>query len=117
MSEFLYLYRRREAGRSPEKMQETMQKWTAWLKELGEKGHIKDRGHPLERAGKLVTGKQKIVTDGPFPETKDFIGGYTVIEAKGLDHAVQISLGCPIFEVGGGVEVRPVARTTRVTAG
>lgn len=110
MSEFLYLYRGGEAGRSPERMQQLMQKWAAWLKKLGEKGHIKDRGHPLERTGKLVTGKQKLVTDGPYAETKDFVGGYTLIEAKDLDHAVQISLGCPIFEVGGLVEVRPVMK-------
>lgn len=56
MSEFVYLYRGGEAGRSPERMQQSMQKWMAWFKELGESGHIKDRGQPLERAGKLVKG-------------------------------------------------------------
>ena len=70
----------------------------AWLKELGEKGHIKDPGHPLERAGKLVKGKQKTVTDGPFAEAKDVVGGYTLIEARDLDQAVELSKGCPIFE-------------------
>ncbi len=107
MSEFLYLYRGGEAGRSPERMQEMMQKWLAWMKELGQKGHIKDQGHPLERTGKLVKGTQKTVTDGPYAETKDIIGGYTLIEAKELDQAVELSKGCPILEVGGLVEVRP----------
>ena len=36
------------------------------------------------------------------------VGGYIIVEAKGLDHAVEISKGCPILEIGGSVEVRPV---------
>ena len=110
MSEFVFLYRGGEAGRSPEKMQQTMQKWMGWLKELGEKGHIKDQGQPLERTGKLVKGRQKTVTDGPFPEAKDIVGGYTVIEARDLAEAVELSKGCPIFEADGAVEVRPVMK-------
>ncbi len=110
MSEFVYLYRGGEGGRSPEKWQQMMQKWTAWLKQLGENGHIKDQGQPLERAGKLVKGRQKIVTDGPFAEEKDIVGGYTLIEARDLEQAVGLSKGCPIFEVEGTVEVRPVMK-------
>lgn len=110
MSEFVYLYRGGETNRSPERMQQTMQKWMAWFKELGDQGHIKNLGNPLERTGKLVKGKQKTVTDGPFAEAKDVIGGYTLIEARDIDHAVELSKGCPIFEVEGGVEVRPVLK-------
>jgi hypothetical protein len=110
VSEFVYLYRGGETGRSPERMQQMMQKWMAWMKELGEKGHLKDQGHPLERAGKLVKGRQKTVTDGPFAEAKDLIGGYTLIEARDLEQAVELSKGCPIFESEGGVEVRPVMK-------
>ena len=110
MSQFVYLYRGDERGRSPEKMQKTMQKWMAWFKDLGEKGHIKDIGQPLEDIGKLVKGKQKTVTDGPFAETKDIIGGFTLVEARDLEQAVELSKGCPIFEVEGAVEVRPVRK-------
>lgn len=110
MSEYVFLYRGGEAGHSPEQMQQTMQKWMAWFKELGEKGHIKSPGHPLEHTGKLVKGQRKIVTDGPFAEAKDLIGGFTLIEARDLDHAVELSKGCPIFEVDGGVEVRPIRK-------
>ena len=110
MSEFVYLYRGGERGRSPERMQEMMQKWIAWLKDLAAKGHIKDQGHPLERSGKLVKGKQKTVTDGPFAEAKDVVGGYTLIEARDLNQAVELSKGCPILEVDGDVEVRPVMK-------
>ena len=110
MSEFLFLYREGETNRSPERMQQTMQKWMSWLKELGEKGHIKDQGQPLERTGKVVKGRQKSVTDGPFAEAKDIVGGYTLIEARDLGQAVELSKGCPIFEADGTVEVRPVMK-------
>ena len=110
MSEYVFLYRGGEAGRSPERAQQSMQKWMAWFKEMAEKGHLKDRGLPLERAGKLVEGKQKAVTDGPFAEAKDVIGGFTLIEAHDLDQAIQLSKGCPILEVDGAVEVRPVMK-------
>ncbi len=110
MSEFLYLYRGGEAGRSPERVQQMMQKWMTWLKELGQQGHIKDQGQPLEHTGKLVKGKQKTVTDGPFAEAKDVVGGYTLVEARDLAQAVELSKGCPIFENDGAVEVRPVMK-------
>ena len=106
MSEFVFLYRGGARDRSPEQMQQMMQKWMAWMKDLGANGHLKDRGQPLERAGKLVRGRQKTVTDGPFAEA----GGYTLIEAEDLSEAVELSKGCPIFEVEGAVEVRPVMK-------
>jgi len=108
MSEFTFLFRGRDTTASPEQMQKTMEKWVAWFKELGAKGHIKDPGHPLEAIGKVVKGKDKIVNDGPYAEAKDIVGGYTLIEARDLDQAVEISKGCPILEVGGSVEVRPI---------
>lgn len=110
MSEFVYLYRGGRMNRSPEAMQQTMQRWMAWFKELGESGHIQNPGHPLEETGKLVKGKQKTVTDGPFAEAKDVIGGYTLIEARDIDQAVELSKGCPIFEFEGAVEVRPIMK-------
>ena len=108
MSEFLYVYRGGDRDtRSPEQTQQIMQKWMAWMKDLGEKGHLKDRGAPLEPGGKLVSGERKSVTDGPYAE-KDVVGGYTLIEARDLNHAAELSKGCPIFESGGSVEVRPI---------
>jgi hypothetical protein len=110
MSEFVYLYRGGSREGSPEQMQQVMQKWMAWFKQLSEKGFIKSPGHPLERTGKLVKGSQKTVTDGPFAESKDVVGGYTLVEARDLEQAVELSKGCPIFEREGMVEVRPVMK-------
>ena len=58
---------------------------------------MKAVGSPLEKTGKLVSGKEKAVSDGPFAETKDLIGGYTLVNAKDIDEAVALSKGCPIF--------------------
>jgi hypothetical protein len=110
MSEYVYLYRGGERATSPEKIQQQMQKWMDWFKELGTMGHLKDRGQPLEREGKVVRGRKKTITDGPYAEAKDVVGGFTLIEARDLDQAVELSKGCPIFETDGGVEVRPVAK-------
>ena len=56
MSEFTFLFRGRDTSASPEQMQKTMEKWVAWMKDLGAKGHIKDQGRPLELTGKVVKG-------------------------------------------------------------
>ena len=108
MSEFTFLFRGRDTTASPDQIQKTMEKSIAWMKDLGAKGHIKDQGHPLEGIGKVVRGKQKIVNDGPYAEAKDVVGGYMIIEAK--DYATELSKGCPILEVGGSVEIRPIQK-------
>ena len=76
-----------------------------------DKGHVKDPGHPLERTGKLMAGKARSVTDGPFAEAKDVVGGYTLVQATDLAQATALASGCPIFELADGtVEVRPVMK-------
>jgi hypothetical protein len=107
MSEFLFLYRGGERPESPAQMQANMQRWMAWMEKLGASGNLKDRGQPLDAGGKTVKGEQKVVTDGPYAE-KDLVGGFSIVEAKDIAHAVELSLGCPIFDTGGAVEVRPV---------
>lgn len=113
MSEFTYLFRGRDTSASPEQMQKTMEKWVEWFKELDANGHLKDPGHPLQPIGKVVKGKQKMVNDGPYAEAKDVVGGYIIVEAKDLDHAAELSKGCPILEAGGSVEVRPLQKLNR----
>ena len=108
MSEFVYLYRGGRRAESPAEGEKQMQRWIAWFQDLAEKGHIKDRGQPLEGDGKVVRGKNGAITDGPYPESKDIVGGFSLIEANDLNQAAQLAGGCPIFDSGGLVEVRPV---------
>ena len=109
MNEFVFLYRGGERPASADQGRQVMQKWMAWFKDLAEKDHIVDRGQPLERSGKLVRPGMS-VTDGPFAETKDVIGGYTLIKASDIMQAAELAKGCPILQRGGQVEVRPVMK-------
>ena len=114
MSEFTFLFRGNDlAALSPEQMQKFSQKWFAWRKDIGDKGHIKEDGNPLEQTGRVVKGKDKNVHDGPYAEAKDIVNGYTLIEAEDLSQATEIAKACPILELGGSVEVRPVRILTR----
>jgi hypothetical protein len=113
MSEYVLLYRstaeaHHAAMGTPESMEKSLVKWRAWMADISAKGCLKSVGLPLERGGNVVVGRQKIVTDGPFTETKEVVGGFSLIEARDLSHAVQLASGCPILERGGSVEVRPV---------
>jgi len=109
MAEFTFLYRGSQpANLSPDERQKQMQKWMAWFEDMGAKGLVKNPGHPLESGGKVVRGKPMAVSDGPYAEAKDLIGGFSLIEARDLAHAAEIAKGCPILEGGGAVEVRPV---------
>jgi len=106
----MYLFRGGANGNmSPEAMQAHMQKWMQWMKSLGEKG-IFVGGEPLQQTGKQVNGTKKVVTDGPFVEAKEMVGGYLIVNAKDINEAVEISKGCPILEIEGKVEVRPVQK-------
>ena len=107
MSEFLFVYRNTPSTHTPDEMQQQMQRWMSWMKDLGARGHLKNPGHPLEFTGKVIAGKDKIVTDGPFAE-KDLVSGFSVVEARDIDHAIELSRGCPIFLFNGAVEVRPI---------
>jgi hypothetical protein len=112
MSEYVLLYRAtpeaRDAAMTGERAKQSMAKWQAWMKDLADKGQLKSRGMPLERPGRVVRGKRKAVTDGPFAETKEVLGGFSIVEAKDIDEAARIAEGCPILEGEGSVEVRPV---------
>jgi hypothetical protein len=110
MNEFVYLYRGGEAGRSSQRAQQMMQRWMTLLKKHADEGDIKDRDSRSKLRGKLVKGKRRTVTDGPFAEAKDAIGGYTLVTAHGLDQAVELLKGCPFFEVDGEMEVRPIMK-------
>lgn len=112
MSEFVFLFRGRERMGSAEQQQKTLEKWRAWMNDLNQRGLITNPGLPLEDAARRVAGSDRHVHDGPFAEIKDLVNGFIVIGANDIDAACEIAKGCPIFEQGGGVEVRPIASTT-----
>jgi hypothetical protein len=109
MSRFLFIFRGSDAPQgSPEQLQKQMQKYMTWFEGLTRDGAYHGEGAPLERSGKVVRSARGAVSDGPYAEAKDVVGGYALIEAADLAAAVELSRGCPIFEANGLVEVRPV---------
>lgn len=85
-----------------------MQKWMKWMEVLAKKGALVG-GEPLVPSGKQVNGSRKVVTDGPFIEAKELVGGYLIINARDINEAVEISKDCPVLEGDGKVEIRPIA--------
>ena len=107
---YMLLFRGTELRKSlsPEEMQRVSEKWMAWFRRLAEQGKAV-AGNPLEREGKIVSGKDRIVSDGPFAESKEAIGGYFLLDVATMDEAVEIATECPGLPYGIRVEVRPVA--------
>ena len=94
---------------SPEVMQSQMGKWMAWVEKLNKNGQYVS-GEPLLPGGKLITGKNKSATDGPYTEGKEVVGGYVVVNAENYDEAVKICEDYPDFDFGGSVQVRQVMK-------
>ena len=93
---------------SPDQLQRQIERYMNWIEQLRRDGHFV-AGEPLEEIGKVLAGKDgNLVTDGPFTESKEVVGGYFIIRASNLDAAVELSKGCPIFGNNGTVEVRPI---------
>jgi len=102
-------------GLSPEQMQQIADTWMAWFNRLKEEGKCV-AGNPLEREGRIVSGKNRAVSDGPFAESKETIGGYFLLKVGSMDEAVAIAQQCPGLPYGIRVEVRPVAGECPVAA-
>jgi len=111
MPKFAFIFRGGgvvEAGLSPTELQAHLVKWRTWIAGLIKDGKA-EGGQALELGGKTVRGHDKVVSDGPFVESKDLVTGSLVVIADSLDEATALSMGCPVFLFGGSVEVRPIA--------
>ena len=92
---------------SPEEYQQQMQKWFAWVGELQSKGIYVGGEALMPTPGKIVS-KGEVVTDGPFAESKELVGGYFIVKAEDIDTAAEIAKSCPDLRYNGKVEVRDV---------
>ena len=115
MSDFIFLYRTTEAEQvaamgTPEMAQQRMQAVAELDPRSGSQGSHQGHGPAAGSRGKVVrAGAKRVITDGPFAEAKDLVLGYTIVSARDLDQAVELSAGCPMLSgKDGSVEVRPV---------
>lgn len=110
MKDFALIYRN-ELSNFPSGTEEEMaamtKRWMDWIASIANNGQLTDRGNRLEVTGRVVRSGN--VTNGPYAEIKESIGGYSIIKAATYEDAIAIAQGCPIFSVGGNVEVREVS--------
>ena len=93
---------------SADQLQRQIERYMHWIEQLRRDGHLV-AGEPLDETGKVLSGKDgSTITDGPFTESKEEVGGYFIIRASSLEAAVELSKSCPIFRNKGTVEVRPI---------
>ncbi len=90
---------------TPEDYQKEIELHGKWIEELGER-YVS--GEALEEETKTIQGKDNLVTDGPFIESKELIGGFYIISANTIEEATDLAKGCPTLRLGGRVEIRPV---------
>lgn len=110
-NEYMLIFRGTDwcKGLSPEQMQQISSDWMAWFERLTSQGKVIG-GNPLEAEGKIVSGKNgRLVTDGPFMESKEAIGGYFLLRVNSVEEAVAIAQDCPGLPHGVRVEVRAIA--------
>jgi hypothetical protein len=108
MKDYLLIFRGGEMqGLSEEERNKHMSKWGEWIGGLAKEGKFAG-GDPLGSESRVISGKKMTVTDGPYAEAKELIGGYLIVKANDLNGATEISKGCPIYEVNGVLEIRDI---------
>jgi hypothetical protein len=98
------------ANVSPEQMQKVIEKYMAWGAKLRKAGIVEASNKLTNEPGRVMRSKdgQIRVTDGPYSETKEVLGGYYLIEAASYDQAIERTRDCPHLEYGGTIEVRQI---------
>jgi hypothetical protein len=110
MKEFMLIFISADYGQlnlSPEESQEQMQRWIGWIDKLKAED-VYVEGRPLMPGGKTVSGQSAVITDGPFAEAKELVGGYFIVKSDSVEAASELAKGYPDFHLGGSVEVREV---------
>lgn len=98
-----------QPGQSVEALETLKQKMILWVVDLSNKGiHI--ASEPFQSTGKQIIGSKKKVADTPFGDTREIIGGCTIVQAKDIHDAVEIAKSCPILESNANVEIRPIQK-------
>lgn len=109
MKEFLMIFRQPQTPPrdiSPEEMQAAIKLWKDWIAGIAAQGKFVST-NALGSQGKILK-PNGVITDGPYAESKEMVGGYLIVKAETIDEAVQLAEGCPIIGIGGHVEVRDI---------
>lgn len=107
MKEYMMIFRNEKMGAAPSEAEMTaaVKQWQSWISGIAAKGKFSSTNRLLPE-GKTIS-PDKMVTDGPYMEVKEMIGGYLVVKANSIDEALEMAKGCPNLAYG-KVEVRAV---------
>lgn len=111
MKDYLLVYRADfnfMPERTAEEMAANTKRWMDWIGSIAAQNKLTDRGNRLDGSGKVVN-KDSTITNGPYAEIKETIGGYSIIKADSYEAAIELAKGCPILTTGGNVEVREIS--------
>lgn len=111
MKEFALLFRNQNYGdfskASPEEIATMQKKWNDWAGSIAAQGKVVTGGQRLALEGQVLKAGG-VVTDGPFAEIREILGGFMIIKADSLEEATTLAHGCPVLNVNGSVEIRPI---------
>jgi hypothetical protein len=112
MEEYMLIFRHEDGGKiaSPEQMQIWMKQTMDWIGGIAAQNKfVAGNGLPFDDS--RVVGHNNVVTNGPFGDIKETIGGYIVVKAESIDEAVAFAKGSPVLQgEGNTVEVRRIAK-------
>ena len=112
MDEYILIMRHQDGSKiaSPEQMQVWMKQTMDWIAGISAQGKfVGGTGLPFDDA--RVVYHNNVVTNGPFGEIKETIGGYMQVRADSMEEAVEFAKGCPVLQGDGNtVEVRKIAK-------
>jgi len=102
---------------SPEQLQEWMKQTMDWIGGIAAQNKfVSGTGLPFADAKVVTTKNSKpIITNGPFGDIKETIGGFIVVKADSVEEAVEFAKGCPVLQgEGNSIEVRKIAKNDGV---
>ena len=111
MKDFLLVFRTdfsKMPQPSPEQMQAMAKRWMDWFGSIAAQNKLTERGNRLVPGVGKVVKPDNVITDGPYMEIKEAIGGYAIVKANSVEEAADLAKGCPVLAYGGNVEVREV---------
>ncbi|MET3875853.1 MULTISPECIES: YciI family protein [Chitinophaga] len=110
MKEFLLLFRQADFAYrdlSAEDFRALTKKWQDWAGGIAAEGKLGNKGSRLAQEGKVLK-PGGVITDGPFVEIRERLGGFLVVKSDTLEEATTLAHGCPVLETGGSVEIREI---------
>ncbi|NML21159.1 transcription initiation protein [Pseudoflavitalea sp. G-6-1-2] len=109
MQDYIFFFRwMQDLQPSPEEMQAAHKDWMNWIETIIARNQLAGPGNSLAASGKVIRANG-VVTDGPYVEIKEALGGFITVRVNTMEEAVELAQACPVVKGGGSLEIRPVA--------